>query len=598
MDNTKKWNIKYLFFAIGGTFTLYMLRIFQKNDINISMDEIGTMAMAVRVGGLDWRNVLSSTHYYGGGYYWIYAVFFAFIDNPYVIAAAIYIANSMIVSLTTGLIYIILVKYLGRKNNWRTCIYAIIPGAFYHISAWTYVSNETPIYLLYWLLIIFVLQVFNSKSRQKKCICSAVAGMILSCSLTVHERTAAIWIAFLITVLAVRFFLNKRLIRLVPFLATCIPCYIVARMYKNYLIQIFWNSADSLKNTSAFGSVNEWFIDKPGGWKIVFDIIVTNLLKLCEASYGLWAFGSGFFILICVYMLYHKVFKGKRIRVSSFNAVRFILFVLGISCTLIMIIGLGVTWGKYVYDVFQGVQLGVYYRAYTYIRYWAVFAGPVIVAIESLLECKRFQRLIVYSGTVCFLCVLIYYVLCVHGYLFGVWNIERVYLYQIRGEYSGDVNTIISILMLFGIFWIYSRQNSVKIFSGVLSCLLLFSAVNEMDNFSLPVFTCETAGATYEFIDELRGKNIFFDRIYALNNVSTYQFMLKDSTISIGFPEEGPDALVLSNFLLNGEIGIPDNFSEYYYLQLDENEYLYVWGIKYRELLENEGIKLFKAQPI
>lgn len=74
--------------------------------------------------------------------------------------------------------------------------------------------------------------------------------------------------------------------------------------------------------------------------------------------------------------------------------------------------------------------------------------------------------------------------------------------------------------------------------------------------------------------------------------------MLKDSTISIGFPEEGPDALVLSNFLLNGEIGIPDNFSEYYYLQLDENEYLYVWGIKYRELLENEGIKLFKAQPI
>lgn len=107
---------RYVFFSIVLSFMLYLLRLVQNNNIDITMDEFGTLANASYYAGLDWSNVLSTTRYYGAGFYWIYSIFFRIFENPYVIVILIYVINSLLVSLTAGLIYTIMVRWQkGRR---------------------------------------------------------------------------------------------------------------------------------------------------------------------------------------------------------------------------------------------------------------------------------------------------------------------------------------------------------------------------------------------------------------------------------------------------------------------------------------------------
>lgn len=578
---------RYVLFSIVLSFVLYLFRLVQNNNIDIAMDELGTLANASYYAGLDWSNVLSLTRYYGAGFYWIYSIFFRVFENPYVIVILIYVTNSLLVSLSAGLIYIIMVRWQKAGDNWRTAVFAAVPCAFYHIAAWSYISKEVPVFLFFWGMIYCMVNAYGNRGSdvKKYRLCSSLAAVFLVALLTVHERAIAVWItAFVIIVLFLLFF-REKIVSFRFFFPVCFLGYFFAQLYKKVILHRFWGGNSILNNTNAFSGVRLWFLDKLSGWKIILDIIITNFLRLNENTYGLIAVGIGVVLIGFGYLIYRRVKRGKKIYLTRTNKIRLMIFLFGFFTSVIIIAGLAVSWGRHIYDVLGGAEIGVYYRAYTYIRYYAGFAGPMMIAVLSFLNRKRNRRGMAILGLAVFGFLLLYYFIGVHPYFYGEWGMKRVYLYNLVKNPVGIENVVISIIIIICVYLVMIAVKSRNMLPGILLFLLVLSAYDETE-IGKPMVSCENAGASYEMVKNLEREGMELDEIYVSSNAATYQVMLNRYQVHLELPDDNGDAFVLSNFDIYTQALYLPEITEYYWLQLDENEFVYARGKIVKNLLK------------
>ena len=586
---------KFIYISIVITFCMHLLRICKINELNVSMDEIGTLASAAYLSGNNWVSVLQATRYYGQGFYWLYAFLFRATDNPYIIASTIYVCNSLMVSVTTGIIYYIAVRFLKMKNNYWTSIASILPCLCYSYVNWKYISNDVPVLTAFWLLILFFcLSYANRKDRKSYVIYSICAAFEMGYLLTIHEKTIAIWIAVGATVILFKILFDESIVHFIAFGISAIFSYIGARWIKASALTLLWSEVkSSVGNTSAFSQTSTWLLNKPLGWKIMLDIIVTNFLTLCERTGGLVAIALVVIIVMLIYCIKVKVCR-RKIGVSNTIKLEFFIMLVAFFTVGIIVLGLANQWSPSLFRAYyMNDRVGKGVRAYSYERYYIAFVGPALLVICAKLKYIVFKfKWIIYASIGILVLLDLYYFGCIHTYLVDKWNTTSLSVLSVFPDVSKNWNVYLSIVLtLVFLTWLafVKRKMQLRIYYAFCAGLIVLLNVNFRE-LNMPDIKVSVSDAGYELVNVAKEHGYELDNIYAETNANMYQFMLNRKIINYGFPnmdiEEG---IVFSNTEWSGLHPYSVGNYGFHYAQLDNNEYVYVKGEKYVEMLNALG---------
>lgn len=190
-----KYKIQFLLFL--GVFGIkIILNLFLKSlTLSTGNDDIGTIAGAAYVAGLDWSNVISHTLYYGWGYSMFMAPAFLLTDNVRILFQAMLAYNALLLSLSVVICYNIL-SGIFKIQNRKFCIMVTLAANFYFIALMdtNIIFNETALIFLTWLVLYILL-----KMQERSCTgCSNIKNtivlvLIMGYGLTVHTRFVLIW---------------------------------------------------------------------------------------------------------------------------------------------------------------------------------------------------------------------------------------------------------------------------------------------------------------------------------------------------------------------------------------------------------------------
>lgn len=213
MDNIeKKWyQNKYIWLQIAMLIAFCVITLFKLNQFDMpasTTDELGYLSFPAQMIGLDWKDLMQYTDFYGQGYgillIPIYALFY---KSPWIIYKLIIVFNLLM--LIIGF-YIIL--YCAKKlfPQWNEVIKTIFCFALLLYPTNLFYSHlalpEVLLYLLFWFSILCLIKY----AERQKFRWLVIFIIILGYMLLTHLRTIGILMAGIITVLFVIFQNKKR----------------------------------------------------------------------------------------------------------------------------------------------------------------------------------------------------------------------------------------------------------------------------------------------------------------------------------------------------------------------------------------------------
>ena len=591
MSRIKSVN-QYMIASFAFTLIAHVLRIGRTINIDILSDEMGTLATAAHLAGLDWSGSFLAGRYYGGGYYWIFAPLLILIDNPYLIFVMIYAVNSVFVALISVLIYHILVNYFYLGHSYRAVFYSIVPGTFFRIVDWDYISNEVPLYIVFWCILFFLLKGFITDSWKKRIWYTIAVGLLMSYTLTLHERAIAIWIGIILALLLIRIFMKKKIVDLRVILPVLIIGYIATRLFKELLLNTFWYYAPVVINTEVFGSIGSFFLEDILGFKTVIDIMVANVISGGFISFGLILFSI---TIAAIFVVYFIKERGK-MELSDTQIMGVLLLLISLFNFIIIIGGLGVQWGAGVYERrMSGEILGSSIRAFNYYRYYAAFIGGMLIIPFVVLEKKWISKKMLCITTFILSTVLtFYYFVFIHYYYIAQWHTVLRFggadPFTMWRNLEATMRTrgiLMSFFFLFCIiFSVLFSKMPWKIYPILVILGIGISNIS-YGGVQVPTFVNYRAGGTRAFINQ-HGLAEELEHLYTDSGPYNFQFMMKNLPIIPGHPEEG---VMVSNL---GPLEYRSNITHengFMYKQLGSSEWIYV-SSGYVEVFTRRRIEL------
>lgn len=574
----QKKEFNYVLLIFGSTTGLYFLRICTIIDINISMDELGTFAGMAACGGLNWNEVIAYTRYYGYGFYWIYAFIFYLIDNPYIIYILIYFLNAVIIGCTGILIWRLQTKLLKLPANSCTFLITILCGTIYPVVNYSYITNDVATYAVYWIGVYFLISsICTEENSVRKQIYFAIC---LCYSLTVHEKMIVLWISMAFVLIIWKLFCGTSLIKNKSLYICLLVGYILARVSKQLVIDYFWPAdvrlGEELANTSVIYGDITWFFSDLRGIRAIFDVIISNLLKTGIMTGGLSFLGIGLFIVLFVSFTKRIIMNGK---LNSNEKLTLILQLISIFPIMIIIVGLAVEWGKSIYEsIYFTGEFGKNVRAFSYIRYYIIFVGPMLISVYYYIFYKVGSKKVFYiTGLFISIFCYIYFCLIIMPYL-GTNGISI--LSSIEIGHNPVLNLGISFLALFilPILFIGIINKKIRTIFVSLSTICIVS-LNLPDSVTWPILKYSLCDATMIWIeDNINAENR--DLLYVLDDYSNYQFAFNrysmhvingNETKAIIFSHKSKD-MWAESYMEDFQREVIMKCQE---IQLDDNEYIF-----------------------
>lgn len=561
------------------------MSLFRGVDISLIADEIGTIASAPYLAGFDWSDVVSKTNYYGFGYYWIAFVLFKMMDNYVVIFAAITFFNFILCTGVSIRIYLILTREFGLPENIITTLVVSICCTFRH-NAYDF-ANEYPVFILTWLICALLAKLCHKNNSDKtNTKCTVALALILIYALTVHERMIGLWISVCITILVFRLLFGKKIVVEKYFFLLMSMGFFIQRIFRKEVLKSLWLLSDGQKITNMTAlSINSFSFLK--SWNTIctmFDCMVSNFYKLVLSSYGM------VFAVLCMILV-----KGiqtisrkcrKKIIINEYD-MRAILIICVYGMTItIMMIGLATKGAESIYKGYISGIPTAGYKHFFYMRYYYPFIGPVFAAGYTLLV-KYAAAIKKYIPAVFMCCFVVFFYLC--------WRIlprvKGTNYFAIRTNFSPIItrwwndttdqaqifNVIFSFLILLICCYLtftLDKKKSQAVWIALIVAVLCRQA-SFVWNDEPAKFTSQTAGASYEFIKNLEKDVQIPKKVYCLNDIYTFQFVLSRYSIVGEMPKKSEkNVIIFSRNSLDNE----EKMSGFYSIQLDDNEYVYIKG--------------------
>ena len=560
--------------TIFFTLILNIFPLLNSRDFSIIRDEIGSLASASALAGLDWSGVIQQTKYYGIGFNWIYAPLFRLLNNPYAVWIGIWIINAFLLALLSGLVHYIAHSFFNIKNRTAAITGSVLTGI---ILGGYKIYNEIGVYFVTWISCYFFIKLIHNQNESIRdtCILSILSGWLL----LIHTRTLLWLLVVIFIAFSGKYFFKVKSTNMKIFLPLTAFMYVLSDCIKKYAILSLWrNSSVSTTGFNAFIPVNlkqQWLISQEG-IVLCFKIFLSNFLTCVNRTYG-------FFLLAFVLftMTLYKKAKNNSDKLKK-NKEAFILLLLGILTTSGIIAGIIYLNGPGMYsNLFSGTTIFAKYKAFHFWRYYCPYACLLIFPVIFL------DRLNIISK---FLILLLY---C---------NASLIYLWKIRPITvgMGFSNYILSITCFdtfntnYFITIVFISLLLIMLFSGKINiCLiiiLLYITIPKLEGFTINC-TNLTGNGAYELMKKIDDFDI---NIYCEDSqlASNYQFLLYNHSIQVEIPDFSKDKNILwltecskeKNKLITGE--------NIYSVRLDDNETAYIAGQQLKIRMTELGYKL------
>ena len=567
-------------------------------------DCTSAISVAASIAGYDWSEVVSHAGYYGYGYLFLFFPLYLLEMSPITIYKTIAVFGAILIGLTPVIAKKILAEN-SSMSNIQTFIISLVCGFaslcnIKNFSLW----NEEPLLVCIWLFALYLFRLMrNNKSRKYELILAFLLGYVC----TLHARAVILIPLFMVAYTLYWLLFKEDLVRKRFWIILSI-LFLIARFITKYYQHLNWSG--HTRNTSVVSSVtnaaNVLHLDATAikGFFMIFSgIIYTQtavtggIILLSAITIMFFAFR---FILKLGSMPYLVLDKEQQMHVVIVG----LIFMIG---WLGIIAGQGISWLPGVYNgLTSGNTDWVYgYKAFTYSRYSGPFVPVVIMCGMMLFFNLQKRRMVSYVF------------LLINSLLSIVWwKVHLIYMTSAeyflffipawvgsknitKATWLAEIALISSIGLL---FFIIMRSSKVKALYAFLLSAGIFMGIQKIVIYDKNIYEMELAefnrgNAGYEFLSRIHDC-VSEDTIYVVdtNQYRTdhqvwyiYQYLNYDLHISPTLPEDKNEFLLFFND--NPEwVGLDD----FYYYQLDDNEYVACNGEEYIELLEAYDISLEK----
>lgn len=549
-------------------------------------DEIGTIAGASYIAGLDWSALISQTAYYGFGYSMFMAPIFLITDNPEVIFQVMIGFNTICLGLCGIIAFNIMDGIFKIQNKVYSALTAFASamyfGAVLNANA---VYNESMLVLIGWIMVYILLKMQVKRDNGLPTTkLTLFLSVIMVYSLLVHTRALYLWGA--LAVFAIAYFVIKRKLLFNPAIlgGICIAGYFGTKIVIERVQANLWMiGQDTTKLNNSVESLGGYFSNikhlfTVDGLKGFLYTIFGQIYSMINLSGGLYAI---FFviILIGIVTIVYRLVKREKINIDE-KLITLGLFIISFLAAAIFLTALGIS-DRTAVSVAQNKGS----KWYLYARYWGMVGGTIImftmivlmkkfgIVIENKagkIKQNKEKILLLGFSFLSFLAISLVFVFKLAPKFSDVeCSFSNVYLHYVpmmlmkKGDYfSRDtfmVMTIIALAVLIAIiFSIY--KNKLKIVIILVIGLSIYNygySTIVMDADSSKNFKLEFEDIT-EVIKDLdieENSKIYVDvsntQLYNDKWIYLYdaQFWLNRYRIVAGTPAEGEEAILITNKL-------------------------------------------------
>ncbi len=346
--------------------------LLQAVPLHTSNDELGAIVGAAKLAGLDWSYVIRRCGYYGFGYYSLFFPLFRAGLSPVVIYRVILVVTRIVracVIIPTA--YYIGKHYCKLSSSLELLLAAMVCVFPLHANDETNIINDIVVEAVFWIVLLFMCKIIEHEKERGKCVCFW-AGYLLTCFYIMLLHTRA-----LLPVIASGMVLTGALIykksKAVFGIVGLLPIYMVAKkVISAYQISVWNASGGSLVNASVSfdGSIR------------IFDF-TTWKIWLCMAvgHIGTQTMLTGGMFLLALFLVVRYFYRLIRFGESEeliFNALLMVpLLCMGGAVFAFAfsgwVAGMQSTWFTASYGNDNS------YKALCYVRYWNIFAMPVLL---------------------------------------------------------------------------------------------------------------------------------------------------------------------------------------------------------------------------
>ena len=376
---------KYLILALLFSFFPKLVLASRAIPMYAPSDESWMLGLNAKFLGYNWSQVMENSSYYGVGFSFIFIPLMKLIKDSFLLYHIMLVSYILVNCGIVLCVYSILNKFINQDDGILNSILAL--AASYSVSLpIVYIYNEHILALLVYILIFILLKLYYFPRR--RIFWTIWLVLILGYSLTIHTRAIIFWIAVILTVCVYFFFSKHWLVNMPVFCGIGLVSWIIGRRVVNWSLDYAWmveNGQQVHNSTVSFSGFELLF--NLDAWKYFIDII------LGQINAGI--IFSGSFLVIAV--IFTVIIIKKYIKYGSEEIYFLLAFFLGIQ--IIAAIGMqAVMWLKNVMIAVQGGEWwSSHLRAFSYIRYYWLYAAPlIIISIAYLFRTKRFMFQISY----------------------------------------------------------------------------------------------------------------------------------------------------------------------------------------------------------
>ncbi|MCD7882919.1 MAG: hypothetical protein LUI87_04305 [Lachnospiraceae bacterium] len=558
-------------------------------------DEVATMSTGAYFAGLDWSSVVSNAGYYGGGFSILLTPIFMLTDDPVIIYRVALIFSAFLQSLVAPISYHLMKKYFKLESR-RMLLIISVCCSFMIVTRANFVFNEHMLILIVWLLAWVLCALCNCLNGKKKILYTLLLLLLLSYALTVHIRSAVLWIAVVIAVMCFFIKTRKWLVSRIVFAVGGVCGYFSANYFIKFIQGNIWllGQGETIRNSTIDLTIKVSITD-PTVWSAWLKTIVGQIYTIGYFSGTIMFFS----IIIFVPVIFQWIFNINHDEKNSDDTYFVIAFVF-MGCVAMTIVGQAITWLSSAVTALKGGN-SYGFKAFTYIRYFAPYCGPVfMITLLYLIDNKENIISIIKKTLIFLLIIQTYWMYSIVPLLDGESSGSEFFvglIGQIMGKYSDIymyiVPMMIIIIIFLTLFFLSVKQKIHMAYILVFSFLLL---EYNCGSYSWDIYNGEVAynkvSAGYELIREIEDNDyVISDTLYVIDSLASdhrtfylYQFYLNRYTIIPYAPDEScAEAIVFCNTGTNSQL----LNQGYKVFQLDNNEWVYVIGDDYIQIIEN-----------
>ncbi len=572
-----------------------MVIILQAYPVATVSDEVSALHIAASVAGYDWSDVVSNAGYYGIGFLWIFAPLFRIGLSPVVIYRVILSVLAGINALTGPLFYAIMGRFFHVQNRFGRVVVSGICGAliFFFVPRLSSRNEEILAFLVCLVVFLMCRIVQERKFRDEIWLC-----LVMLYALTCHTRAVAILLAVLAVSILYSIFYRKKLLHIATYIIS-IAGYVAVYYLLNFYRAGIWGSG-AVRNSSVSSNVGN-SLSSILATGDALGVIKTWVKIVGGQIFAGTTFSGGLFLIATIVCLLYLFYFLKQKKENCSEAL-FVLSLLALILVYFTIFTQGVTWLPGVYNniyVEENLTYVTQYRAFTYTRYFGVYAPMLIMTAFCIWEqdktLSKPRALLKKSAIAAVPCYLLLLFLWVRYILVLISTHKHISYYLLAGiTHNHDIQTWNWVMFcilgtsLVVLYLIMTRFNRVGAALVVSLVLLVSEQIDSFQNDTVYAdqTNYEKVDAGYALIQDLNGvlgEDIYvYDQVKDSDDQIFYLYQLYNYTYHIipGMPEDiGEDFILFTNKPIEFDDETIDGY------QLDDNEYVYTNVVEYKERL-------------